>query len=668
MPISIASNRSSLMLAAAAVVIAACSPADTDSAETDTPAAAAVTAEAAPEPVAEPVAEPASEPAAEPAAVETANAGDVHPGRAVYEAVCANCHDFPEQTRSPSLEALQQISSTNLTYALQTGRMKDIGATMSDDDIALVIAYLSAGAEPNTAWIEEHACPAERATVDLSAPASVSTFGVNLENHRHISAEDAGLSTDDLAGLELEWAIGIPNNPAMRSQPVVVGDTLFLMGADARQVFAFNIDGTPCVQWSYEYPLALRTSLTYGEVDGRNVLVFGDGSAQVHMLDAATGEQLWVSSVRLHDYSITTGTPVLHDGVVYTPVSMFEIAVGAQPEHECCKSHGAVTALDAATGEVIWTAHTMEEATPQGENDNGVMMYGPSGAPIWSTPAIDVERGLLYVGTGESTSAPDSGTTDSIMAFDLETGENAWTFQATAQDIYLMGCRAGAGGNCPPEYSVNRDVDFGASVIIAQRSDGSDVLLAGQKSGTVWALDPDNDGEVVWRRDFGTGGPLGGIHWGIAYDGTRVFAPINSAGRRQDGEPDYRGIHAVNVDTGEVEWSYTVTPTCDDERRERVPSCQRSYSMSGAPMVIDGAVAQGATDGMFRVFNTETGEMLFEYDTARPFETVNGVEGHGGGIDNASIIAANGRVFVSSGYSFFGEPAGNVLLSFRPAE
>jgi polyvinyl alcohol dehydrogenase (cytochrome) len=151
------------------------------------------------------------------------------------------------------------------------------------------------------------------------------------------------------------------------------------------------------------------------------------------------------------------------------------------------------------------------------------MLWGPSGAPIWTSPAIDAKRGVLYVGTGEATSEPAAPTTDAILAIDLKDGSLKWTFQATENDIFLSGCgRNRKGLNCPKE-TVFRDVDFGASMIIAQRSDGKDILLAGQKAGTVWALDPDT-GKLVWRQIFGEGSPLGGIHWGSRRRRARVRA------------------------------------------------------------------------------------------------------------------------------------------------
>jgi polyvinyl alcohol dehydrogenase (cytochrome) len=310
----------------------------------------------------------------------------------------------------------------------------------------------------------------------------------------------------------------------------------------------------------------------------------------------------------------------------------------------------------------------MEDAKPIRDRGDGQMMWGPSGAPIWNSPSLDEKRGVLYVGTGEATSAPAASTTDAILAIDLKSGKIRWQFQATPNDIFLTGCMNRRNGlNCPKEGQF-RDVDFGASTILAKRSNGKDVILAGQKSGTLWALDPDANGKVLWQRDFGTGSPIGGIHWGIAVDGPRVFAPIHNFAGPDGKDPNQTpGLHAVNIDTGQVEWSFESKPDCTGDRPKRVNGCETIIGLSGAPTVIDGAVLQGSVDGYLRAFDSATGEILFQYDTARSYDTINGVPGKGGAIDNASIIAANGYVFVNSGYGLLGgQTPGNVFLAFRP--
>jgi polyvinyl alcohol dehydrogenase (cytochrome) len=150
----------------------------------------------------------------------------------------------------------------------------------------------------------------------------------------------------------------------------------------------------------------------------------------------------------------------------------------------------------------------------------------------------------------------------------------------------------------------------------------------------------------------------------MAYDGRRVFVPNNqSRGPTADGvEP---GLHAVDVPTGNVVWSYRPQPDCSGDRRTRLPSCDSNWGLSAAALLVDGAVVTGSNDGFVRAHDGASGKLLFAYDTARTFPTLNGVEGKGGAIDNAVIVAANRTLFVQSGYGLMGVP-GNVLLAFKP--
>ncbi|MGK0259278.1 MAG: polyvinyl alcohol dehydrogenase (cytochrome), partial [Candidatus Azotimanducaceae bacterium] len=479
--------------------------------------------------------------------------------------------------------------------------------------------------------------------------------------------QQAGLHKADLENLELAWALAFPNITMMRSQPAVVGNTMFISPVESKKVYAFNIESQPCLQWVHSSDRVLRTSLTFGKrSDGKRVLVFGDMEASIHMLDAANGELLWRTDLKRFPESIITGTPQLVGDRVYASVSQFEIMIGHQSEHECCKASGAVAALNATNGDVVWLTPTLPEAKPVRDRGDGQMIWGPSGAPVWTSPAIDLKRGLLYVGTGEANSEPAHKHTDAILAIDLKSGEVQWSFQASANDIFLAGCWREESLNCPPEYSINRDVDFGASVIIAQRSDGSDVLLAGQKSSVVWALDPDDQGRVLWRWSYGQGTANGGIHWAMAIDDGKVYAPISDPGRPRPGFEPVPGLYALDIDSGDLVWQHRTYPDCDG-REQKAPRCQFLYGFSAAPIVVDGAVVTGSLDGYLRIFDGDDGRLMFTYDTIREFQTVNGIKGQGGAIDSASLVAANGLLLVNSGYGMFGQPQGNVLLAFRPA-
>jgi polyvinyl alcohol dehydrogenase (cytochrome) len=233
-----------------------------------------------------------------------------------------------------------------------------------------------------------------------------------------------------------------------------------------------------------------------------------------------------------------------------------------------------------------------------------------------------------------------------------------------------MGCPVGPpkpGARVNPncfftEGSVLLDHDFGGGPVI-WRGKGKELILGGQKSGDVWAVDSRN-GKVVWHHRFGMGTPLGGVHWGIATDGVRVFAPI-----ADPGVPPARnaaGLYAIDIASGKVAWSWKATPDCGNGRQARVASCAVRFGLSAPPLVVDGAVIVGGLDGRLYVFDGATGKLLSTTDTAVAYEAVNKIPGKGGTIDAAGPFAGDGMVFVSSGYASFGQLAGNVLVAFRP--
>lgn len=600
----------------------------------------------------------------------TAVAAD-HPGKVLYDKACASCHDHPVETRSPALVTLRGMRYGSIDFALTEGKMQVQAAGLNAAQRTELIDYLVGRDVADNTWLAKMMCTGARKSPKLGAPATVAGFGFDNRNYRHLTAQQSGLKTADFRNFELAWALAFPRATTMRAQPAIVGSTMFLSVGDAQQLYAIDIsEAQPCFKWVYTGVVPLRTGVGYGALpgSGRKVIFFGDVAAHLHMVDAQTGEQIWRKSVRLSHLTNATATPVLHGSRLYVPLSASEITVGANEKHLCCTTHGAVLALDPRDGRQIWITHMMEEARPIRDRGDGQMMWGPSGAPVWNSPSIDEKRGVLYVGTGEATSAPAAKTTDAIVALALDDGKIKWVFQATENDIFLTGCMAKRDGlNCPREGQF-LDVDFGASTILATLANDRDVVFAGQKSGSLWALDPDAQGKVLWRREFGKGSPIGGIHWGIAYDGTRVFAPIHhfpdpATGKDENQVP---GMHAVKADSGEVLWSFEAKPDCSGDRKERLLNCNGSIGLSGAPTVIDGAVAQGSVDGFLRVFDAATGEVIYQYDTARKFDTVNGVPGKGGAIDNVSIVAANGYLFLNSGYGLMaGQTPGNVFLAFR---
>jgi polyvinyl alcohol dehydrogenase (cytochrome) len=515
-------------------------------------------------------------------------------------------------------------------------------------------------------------CKPDQRAIDLNQPISMSMTGADARNSRRLTAQQAGLTSGDLRNLELAWAIAFPKVASLRTSAAVIGSTMFYAPAPTGKVLALDTRSA-CVKWAYDAGVPLRSSLSYGELGstGKMALIFGDARGNVHTVDAKTGTQIWKAPARHDAFGGITGAPVLVGNRIIVPISSSGVGRGADPKHECCEGHGAVVALDASNGEKLWTAHTMEDAKYTGKvSATGVKLRGPSGAPIWSTPSVDSKRGLVYAGSGQATSLPATNTSDAVLAIDVATGELQWTFQALARDVWHLGCQfdpTKSGPNCPSaDDSVLKDYDFGAGVVIGKRRDGRDILLAGQKSGDLWGIDPDAQGKVLWRQTFGMGTPLGGIHWGLAIDDERVFAPINDPHLPVAGYVPQPGMNAVEIETGKVAWSKPVQPDCRNGRQERFPLCGERYGLSAAPLVIDKSVVAGALDGRIFIYDARNGDIVWQYDTLRDFTTLNGVEGKGGSIDSQSVFAGAGMLFIGSGYGQFSQAPGNVLLAFRP--
>jgi polyvinyl alcohol dehydrogenase (cytochrome) len=598
-----------------------------------------------------------------------------HPGRAIYQEHCALCHDNPGATRAAALDVLRGTAPAQLLASLTgDGVMAPMATSLSGDQIERLIAWLTedqkAAAE---SWDQAMLCPVGQRTVDLSRGASLSMFGVDLESTRDLSAEQAGLRRSDLKNLELAWAVGYPQTQGLGASPVVVGDTVFANGGG--KLMALDA-ASGCAKWIYDGGPS-RSSLTYGEigasgeVGGRKAIIYAAGPGDVHTVDAQTGELIWKADGRpANGVGGIRAAITQYGDLLIVPISASGVGAGANANFECCVGHGAVVALSAADGARRWEYHTMVDADYNGfVNSLGVKQRGPSGAPIWTTPTIDVRRQRVLVTTGENTSHPATATSDAIIALDLDTGKEVWVFQAMASDVWNMACRGNdesSGPNCPWQFedeNIGRDFDFGGAAVLTQVG-GRDIVLAGQKSGHLWALDAAT-GEELWQRRVGGGTPLGGNHWGIAIDGERAFLTINdSISRGADlAKP---GVFAFAIADGAPIWGYDAKPDCEGERGKAVVNCESKFGFSATPLVVDGALIAGTLDGKLFAFDGATGEILKVIDTIGPVPTTNGVEGKAGSIDSHAVAAGGGMVLVASGYASFRQTAGNVLMAFRP--
>ncbi|MEX2284507.1 MAG: PQQ-binding-like beta-propeller repeat protein [Gemmatimonadota bacterium] len=584
-------------------------------------------------------------------------------GARIFAASCASCHSEAQSGRTPSRFSLSGLSPRAILAALEAGTMKAEGEKLTREQRISIAEALTGRAFSRTLLPEGAFCATlGPAPLNVSAIASQG-FGGNLQGTGFQTAERAGLTAADIPKLQLRWAFAFPDAVQTRTKPTIAGDVI-LVGGPFGEVLALEA-ATGCVRWAFEADSGVRGSiLVEADRTGRTVAYFVDFRTSAYALDVATGNLLWKTRVGRHPESNTTGSPALHDGKLIVPISTMEVVTAQSPAYACCTASGAVAALNSTTGAVLWYHRVIpDDAREVGRNAAGTPIMAPSGAPVWSSPTIDVRRGLVYVGTGESYTRPAAKTSDAILAIELATGKLSWSFQGTADDAFTMACTTPRNReNCPAPPGP--DLDFGMAPILVVRPDGKDILVAGQKSGVVWALDPDAKGAVLWSTRVGKGSALGGIHWGMATDGRLVYAAnADRAAVIVDVNPERAlspGLYALDLMNGRVVWSAPApADTCSGRQ-----NCFAANS--AAPTVMPGVVFAGGLDGHMRAYATADGRVLWDFDTAKEFPTVNGVPGRGGAIDGPGPVVAGGLLFVNSGYGSFGQMPGNLLLAFGP--
>lgn len=573
---------------------------------------------------------------------------------ALYQNNCATCHDNGA-TGAPSRSALATRTPASILAALETGLMREQGKALSPDERRLLADHLGGQAQQSAG----QTCKQKLA---LSDPPVWNRWGNSLENRRYQPAEKSGITPANVGSLELKWAFAFPGAARARSQPAVTREAIFT-GSQSGRVYALGAD-TGCIYWTFDAASEVRSAPTLGtDARGRiDRLYFGDFDANLYAVDARTGRLIWKVSVKDHPAGTITGSPTLHNGRLYVPMSSTEVVSAMSADYGCCTFRGGVAALDARDGRTIWRMYTTPPAKRTGTNSKGAPSQGPSGAPVWSSPTVDSKRGLLYVGTGENYSSPATAMSDVIVALEQATGKVRWVRQATKGDAWNASCgRIGNNVNCPAEDGP--DFDFGAPPILATLADGRDIILAGQKSGMLYGLDPDADGAILWSRRAGMGGFNGGVHWGMATDGRTLYAGIaDTPGHRRPTGPPRQGMHAFDAATGKPLWSTIERPTCAAASHE----CRTA--LSAAVTLTDGIVFAGALNGLLRAYSARDGKLLWSTDTRRDFVAINGVKGRGGSIDSAGPVLAGGRLIVNSGYDKFGQIGGNVLLVFGSKE
>jgi polyvinyl alcohol dehydrogenase (cytochrome) len=594
-------------------------------------------------------------------------------GAALFKQRCAGCHEGGGP-KAPNRAALKQMSPENVRFALLSGSMRMQGVSLSPAQIGTIAQYLT-GKLPGKEQIPAEAfCSASAAAFSSPfAKPNWNGWGGDLEQHRFQPAETAQLTATQVPKLKLKWAFGFAGVTRAFAQPAVAGGRVFV-GSAERKVYSLSAE-TGCIHWVFDTDFPVRTAVSIAQSRGDWVAYFGDQHANAYAVNAATGKLLWKTHVDEHPAAVITGAPALAGKRLYVPGASIEEFTGAYPQYECCTFRGSLSALDAATGKVLWKSYTIaEEPKPTRKNKLGVQLWGPSGVGVWSSPTVDLKRRMIYVTTGDNYSDPPTSASDAFLAFEMDTGKLAWSRQLTEGDAFNVGCGAPpeTPSNCPEARGP--DFDFGSSAILVDLAGGRRALVAGQKSGIVYALDPDKKGEILWQRRVGKGTTVGGVEWGSAADATKMYVAVSDAQMRpvppgtaaaQDsvlGMPfqlDPKaggGLFALKLETGEIAW-HTPHPGCNDK-----PGC--SPAQSAAVTAIPEVVFSGGLDGHLRAYATDDGRILWDIDTLTDFKTVNQVKAHGGSLDGPGPVIVGGMLYVNSGYSFLGSAPGNVLLAF----
>jgi polyvinyl alcohol dehydrogenase (cytochrome) len=516
--------------------------------------------------------------------------------------------------------------------------------------IGVVAAALLA---PSDAWAQ---CAARPLGNLLEGPVW-NGWGVDATNGRAQTAAAAGLRVEDIPRLKLKWAFGFDRATSAFAQPTLAGGRVFVGSANGA---VYSLDAaTGCTFWTYEAGAGVRTAMVIGAnraAPSGYAVYFGDIRANMHAVDAASGQRVWLQKVETHREARVTAAPTLVSDRLIVSVSSLEEVPGGAGAYECCTFRGSVVSLDTQSGKQIWKSFTIDqEPRPTKKNAKEVTQWGPAGAAIWSSPTVDTAKGIIYVATGNSYSEPVADTSDAVLALDLATGKRLWAKQVTPNDVYVVGCGANRTAvNCADD--AGPDFDFGNSPILRTLPDGRQILVIGQKSGVAYGLDPARQGEVLWQFRVGKGSALGGMEWGSAADDEIAYFPLSDFVAAPPAEPG--GLFAVRIATGELVWR-TPSPrvTCPGSPRGCSPA------QSAAISLIPGAVFSGAMNGYLRAYSAKDGSIIWEFNTAREFETVNGVAAKGGSINGPGPTIAGGMVFTNSGYGQFGGMPGNVLLA-----
>ena len=591
-------------------------------------------------------------------------------GEALYQAHCARCHEG-QVKRAPHRNVMQRLPAVMVLHSMEIGKMQFQGMTRTNQERRALAEWITGKQLPPPTEKDETVAgfcedaPGEFVVEDGAS--QWNGWGVDVFNTRFQPAEAAGISAEQVPELKVKWVFGLPMDFRV-SQPTVVGGRVFI-GSMKGLVYALDAK-TGCLHWSVKTAAGVRATPVVDNLPAtnppRHVVYVGDSEANLYALDAQTGRQLWRVRIDDHPLARITGTPKTHGNRIYASATALEEVAGGDPSYECCTFRGSMVALNRFNGKLVWRAYTIPDPpAPVRKNKVGVQLWGPSGASVWSSPALDPERNRVYVTTGDNYSDPASLTSDAVMAFDMRSGQVLWSKQFTVGDAWNVACETEDDTNCPEARGP--DLDFASSPIVRILPDGRRVILAGQKSGVMHAIDPDRNGEILWQHRIGKGGLAGGIQWGSAADAKQVYVALSDIGLRTVENSDTGwattldgsvggGMFALDIESGERKWH--VPPVgCGDR-----PQC--SPAQSAAVSALPGVVFSGSVDGHLRGYATDSGTVVWDYNADQEYASTNGVKTKGGSFDGPGPTIADGMLYVMSGYGLWGGMSGNALIAF----
>jgi len=576
-------------------------------------------------------------------------------GKELTAANCTACHENKELNIA-SLEAMSLATENELFYVMAEGKMQNQTEHLSESEIRKIAKYISSAEETSL-----FRCSRALILTDLVPDEDWTSWGNGPLNKRY--QKNTRINSSNIINLKLKWSFRLKGGNA-RAQPISVGKLILVATKDT--LFALD-SSSGCSFWSFKSPSEFRTSPAYGRKAGLYVFIV-DQELVTYKLDLLTGKLIWKTQLpRESDWNMSSGSISIVDSHLIVPISTVETIAPLNPRHECCTTSGGIAKVNIETGEVIWFHRVLKPAEHVGKvRITRTKKFAPAGAAVWNTPGIDLKKGKVFFGTGQSTQSPASEFSDAIISLDLKTGERVWSTQTLAGDAHNVACEVPMARQWGCPYENGPDYDFGASVIKSKTSKEEEILLAGQKSGWVFGLEP-NSGQIIWKNRIGRGGTLGGIHTGMATDDKKLYVPNSDreVGRKYDWDAK-PGLYALDIDTGKIIWTFLLDDDCK-KRNELMDgkggNCFKAFS--APPSVASDVVFVGSLDGRLFGVSAKTGRALWEFDTLKTFLTVDKSKAIGGAMDIAGPVITQDQLLVMSGYGTHGQFPGNVLLVFQ---